>query len=154
MLDENVLIRAIARGKVEYRSARFVRVGDEDWSASDLLVSIMRNGHGLAISAELWERYQRHRARLQESGISANPHPMDLIAQGWAGRVRSISHPTSVTLPDSFPSKDRYLAHLALEAGAALVTEDEGIHTAAGGSALSFEVLHIADALEWARQPA
>jgi hypothetical protein len=79
---------------------------------------------------------------------------MDIIAQGWAGRVRSISHPTSVILPDSFPSKDCYLAYLALASGAALVTEDDGIHTSAATGALGFEVLHIAEALDRARLPA
>ncbi len=79
---------------------------------------------------------------------------MDVIAQAWVSRVRFIPSPPSVDLPDAFPMKDVYLAHLALASGAALVTEDEGIHDAAGDASLGFEVLRIAEALERARQPA
>lgn len=155
MLDENVLIRAIAQGEVDFSSGRYARLGNYDRSASDLIAAILASGHRLAISAELWRRYNHHRERLQESGIVSDPNPMNAVAQAWVTRVRFIPHPPNVTLPDAFPGKDRYLAHLALEAGATLVTEDDGIRTAvADSSALSFEVLHIADALERARQPA
>lgn len=154
MLDENVLIRAIARDEVDFSSGRYVRLGNPDRSALDLVAVIMANAHTLAISVELWRRYAHHREQLQESGIVAAPNPLDVIAQAWVSRVRFIPSPPSVDLPEIFPMKDVYLAYLALASGAALVTEDEGIHDAAGDPSLGFEVLRIAEALERARQPA
>ena len=153
VLDDNVLIRAIARGEVEYRNGRYVRVGDEDLSAIELLVAIMQNGHKLAVSTELWGRYARHRARLQESGIGSNPHPVDVISQQWVGSVEFISHPSETPLPGAFPDDDSYLAHLALATGAVLVTEDDGVLAAAGGE-VGFEAVTIAEALGWARNRA
>ena len=149
--DDNVLIWAIAHGKVDYRSGRYVRVGDEDHSASELLVSIMQNGHKLAMSTELWERYERHRARLQDSGIGSNPHPVDVIGQLWVDRVTFIPRPPEILLPDSFPDDDRYLAYLAVAADAVLVTEDPGVLEAAAGRALGFEAVTIGEALVRAR---
>ena len=154
VLDDNVLIRAIARGEVEYRNGRYVRVGDEDLSAIELLVAIMQNRHRLAVSTELWGRYARHRARLQESGIGSNPHPMDVISQQWVGSVEFISHPPQAPLPDTFPNDDRYLAHLALAASAVLVTEDEGVLAAAAGGGLGFEAVRVGEALGRARNRA
>ena len=154
VLDENILIRAIARDEVEFSGGRYVRAGNPDRSALDLVAAIMGNAHRLAISVELWRRYAHHREQLQESGIVSDPNPLDVIAQAWVSRVRFIPNPPSVDLLDSFPRKDFYLARLALASGATLVTEDDGIHTAAAGGALGFAVLHIADALERARQPA
>ena len=151
MWDDNVLIGAIARGKVDYRNGRYVRVGDEDQSAFELLVSIMQNGHRLAMSTELWERYERHRARLQDSGIGSNPHPVDVIAQSWVNRVSFFPYPPEISLPDSFPHKDRYLAYLALAADAVLVTEDAGVLEAAAARALGFEAVTIGEALVRAR---
>ena len=149
--DDNVLIQAIARGRVEYQNGRYVRVGDEDQSAFELLVSIMQNEHRLAVSTELWERYARHRARLQDSGIGSNPHPVDVIAQSWVDRVRFFPHPPEIQLPDAFPEDDRYLAYLAAATGAVLVTEDAGVLDAAAGGALGFEAVTIGEALVRAR---
>ena len=154
MLDDNVLIRAITRGEVDYRNGRYVRVGDEDRSAFELLVAIMENGHRLAMSTELWDRYERHRAMLQDSGIGSNPHPVDVIAQSWVERVRFTPHPPLVQLPDAFPGKDHYLAYLAAAAGATLVTEDGGVLAAAVGARLGFEVIRIDEALKRARNRA
>jgi predicted nucleic acid-binding protein len=154
VLDDNVLIRAIARGEVEYRNGRYVRVGDEDLSAIELLVAITQNRHRLAVSTELWERYGRHRARLQDSGIGSHPHPMNVISQQWVTSVEFIPHPPQAPLLDSFPAKDRYLAHLALAAGAVLVTEDDGVLAASKGGGLGFEALRVSEALGRARNRA
>lgn len=155
LLDENVLVRAIALGSVDYQGGRYVRTGNADGSALALLVEIDKNGHNLALSNELWGRYSAHRTRLQEGGFSVTPHPMDLINGLWGkNRIEFSPSPPTVELPGSFPSKDLYLAYLSLAKGAALVTGDGGIHAAAANTALGFEVLSISDALERARQPA
>ena len=76
---------------------------------------------------------------------------MDLINGLWGkNRIEFSPSPPPVALPGSFPSKDLYLAYLSLAKGAALVTTDGGIQAAAD-TALGFEVLSIADALERAR---
>ena len=160
LLDENVLIRAIARGEVDYQSGRYVRVGDEDRSAFELLVAIMENRHGLAISAELWERYAQHRSRLQSSGIVLRTHTLWIVicpAVDTAGPRRNSLGTILLkrSLPDSFPTKDRYLAHLALATGAALVTEDSGVLAMRRRTEnLGFEILTIDQALERARERA
>ena len=155
LLDENVLIMAMARGRVESPSGRLVRVNDDDRGAFALVNAIVENGHWFAMSAELLEKYQAHRSRLQSAGIGASPSPMDRI---WEmilqGRVEILWEPPLALFPDSFPTKDRYLAHLALATGAALVTEDSGVLDAAKDGNLGFEILTIDQALERARERA
>lgn len=152
ILDENVYIGAIALGRADYQGGRYVRVGDPDTRASALVAEIVTNGHGLAVSNELWGRYQTHRSMLQDAGITTTPHPSELVGQLWStGRVDFRARPPAMPLPDTFPAKDRYLAYLAVAADAVLVTEDEGVLASAEGGRLGFEAVTIAEALASAR---
>lgn len=154
LLDENVLIMAMARGRVESPSGRLVRVDDDDRGAFALVNAIVENGHRVAMSAELLGKYTTYRSRLQSAGIAASPNPLDRIWEmTLQGRVEIVWEPPQAPLPETFPAKDRYLAHLALAASAVLVTEDEGVLAAAGES-LGFEAVTITEALERARNRA
>ena len=152
VLDENVLIMAIARGRVESRGGRFERVGDDDRGALEMANAVVENGHRLAISAELVRKYIGHRAGLERAGITLSPHPLDQV---WnmmrLDRVDFVPYPPEIPLPDSFPEDDRYLAYLALAADAVLVTEDAGVLEAAAARALGFEAVTIGEALVRAR---
>ena len=152
LLDENVILWAMALSRIDYQGGRYVRIGESYLDAYDLLSQIVAKGHSIVLSPELSDRYVRHRAILTRSGLTFAVDPMERIGRLQSvGRVRFEIAPAVVSLPDDFPEDDRYLAYLALATGATLVTEDDGIHVAAAGGALAFEVLRIAEALERAR---
>ena len=156
VLNENPIVWAMALSKVESSGGRYVKVGDRFDDAYDLLLEIVRNGHQIALSCELWDNYERWRSRLQTSDIASAPHPVDVIAGLWRQRPDQVVFepvPPAVSLPPNFPDDDRYLAHLAIATQAMLVTEDEGVLAAAAGGALGFESATIADALQRARAP-
>lgn len=90
---------------------------------------------------------------LQSHGIASFPHPRDVISglrQG-SNRVVHSPDPPETPLPPNFPDGDRYLAYLAVAAGATLVTEDEGALAAAASGDWGFEAIKIAEALQRAR---
>ena len=144
----------MALSKVEFTGGRYVKVGDRYDDAYDLLLEIVRNGHQIALSDELWDNYESWRSRLQTSRIASTPHPIDIITELWKGSERIVvkSVPCVVDLPD-FPPKDLYLAYLAIAVKAIIVTEDAGVLAAAAGGALGFDAVSIADALLRARAP-
>ena len=155
MLDENVLMLAMAGGRVEYAGGRYERVDTDDQGALELVNAIEGNGRRIALSAELWRRYMSHRAMLWRSGVEVSPAPITIIEELLRrNRVAMEAEPPAAVLAGPFPEDDRYLAHLALATGAALVTEDGGVHEAAAGGNLGFDVLDIAGAIERARETA
>lgn len=154
VLNENPIIWAMALSKVEFiRGRRSVNVGDRFDDAYDLLLQIVRNGHQIALSNELWGNYESWRSRLQSHGIASSPHPLDIILGLWQGsdRVVHMPAPPATPLPPDFPDDDRYLAYLARATGATLVTEDEGVLAAATSGDWGFEAVTIAEALRRAR---
>ena len=156
VLNENPIVWAMALSKVEFTGGRYVKVGDRCDDAYDLLLEIVRNGHQIALSCELWDNYANWRSRLQTSGIASSPHPLDMISGLWRQRPDRVVFdpvPPVVPLPTNFPDDDRYLAYLAIATTAIIVTEDEGVLAAAAGGALGFDAVSIADALRRARAP-
>ena len=154
VLNENPIVWAMALSKVEFTGGRYIKVGDRYDDAYDLLLEIDRNGHQIALSCELWDNYANWRSRLQTSGIASSPHPIDVILGLWQRPDRVVFDPVPpvVSLP-GFPSKDLYLAYLAIATEAIIVTEDAGVLAAAADGALRFDAVSIADALRRARAP-
>ena len=54
VLNENPIVWAMALSKVEFVEGRYVKVGDKFDDAYDLLHEIVRSGHRIALSNELW----------------------------------------------------------------------------------------------------
>lgn len=152
MLDENVMIWAMAGGHVE----NYQRVDDDDEGAFELVSAIWSKGHRIAMSEELRSKCHHHGIRLQQSGVSVTVPMLKFITVGvWFPHLAEyVTEPPEAGQLDAFPWKDRYLAHLALATGAALVTEDGGVHDAAAEGNLGFEVLRIREAIERARTSA
>ena len=156
VLNENPIVWAMALSKVERMGRRYVAIGERYDDAYDLLLEIVRNGHQIALSCELWANYASWRSRLQTSGLAPSPHPIDVVLGLWQRPDRVVFKdvpPIVDSLSGKFPPKDLYLAYLAIAARATIVTEDAGVLAAAVGGALGFDAVSIADALRRAREP-
>ena len=152
ILDENIIVLVMAQSRVEYQSGRYVRIGEPYLDAYELLTQIERNGHCLALGIELSDHYVRHRFLFTRNRLAFSVDPMGRISRLQSeGRVQFVPNPPEIPLPDAFPDDDRYLAYLAVAAGAVLVTEDPGVLEASAGRALGFEAVTIGEALVRAR---
>ena len=153
ILDENVIIEAMASSEVEPLGGRYVKVGALLRDAYDLILQIIHNGHGIAMSYELWAKYMNWQSVLQNSLTGLDPRPMNSISDLWRDdRVVYEPNPSVVNFPPNFPDEDDlYLAYLAIATGAILVTKDIPILNAAASGDWGFEAIPIAEALRRAR---